>query len=57
MNSHTAIMTIESPRLRKATWRHLLLVVCFFTATTVAMLGWLTGIGWAGVALVRWLAG
>jgi hypothetical protein len=30
--------------------------ICFLTAVTVAMIGWLTAFGWVAVALANWVS-
>jgi hypothetical protein len=46
-------MPIDAPKFSTATRRQRLFTAFFLTAVAIAMLSWLTGIGWAMVSLVR----
>ncbi len=46
----------EAPRIGKTTPKRRLLTVCFLTAITVAMVGWLSAFGWVTVAVAKWLS-
>ena len=48
-------MPVEEPRVSAAKRKQRLFTVCFVIASAVAMLGWLTGIGWATLSLLRML--
>jgi hypothetical protein len=43
----------ESAASRK--WMDRLLGVGFLGITAVAMVGWLTGLGWAAISVTKWL--
>jgi len=51
INSHTDI----SPMVTAATWKQRRLLIGYFTAVSVAMLGWLAALSWAGASLASWL--
>jgi hypothetical protein len=51
MNSHID----EGPKIGKTTWKQRLSNVCFLTAITVAMVGWLSAFGWVTAAVAKWL--
>jgi hypothetical protein len=36
-------------------WMHRLLGVSFLGITAVAMVGWLTALGWAAISVTKWL--
>jgi hypothetical protein len=55
MNSHANIMPIEADAVSAATLQQRLSLICYLTAVTVAMLGWLAALGWAATALAGWL--
>jgi hypothetical protein len=38
-----------------ATFKQQLLPICLFTSLTIAMAGWLWGIGWITLAFAQWL--
>jgi hypothetical protein len=46
-------MPLEGPRVSGTKRRQRLFTICFVAASFVAMLGWLTGIGWAAISLLR----
>jgi hypothetical protein len=48
-------MPVEEPRVSAAKRKQRLFTVSFVIASAVAMLGWLTGIGWAALSLLRML--
>jgi hypothetical protein len=48
-------MPVKGPRVSAAKRKQRLFAVCFVTASAIAMLGWLTGIGWAALSLLRML--
>jgi hypothetical protein len=39
-----------------ATFKQRLSSICFLTAITVAMVGWLSAFGWVAVAVAKWLS-
>jgi hypothetical protein len=45
----------EGAKIGKTTWKQRLLTVCFLTAITVSMVGWLSAFGWVTVAVANWL--
>ena len=55
MNSHVNIMPPEADAVSRATLKQRLSLICYLTAVTVAMLGWLAALGWAATALAGWL--
>jgi hypothetical protein len=55
MNSHANIMPTEADAVSAATSQQRLSLICYLTAVTVAMLGWLAALGWAATALAGWL--
>ncbi len=52
MNSHASVMPTEADAVSAATLKQRLSLICYLTAVTVAMLGWLAALGWAATALV-----
>jgi hypothetical protein len=44
---------IETPRISPPKWKQRLFTVGFLTASVVAMLGWMTGIAWAALSLLK----
>jgi hypothetical protein len=46
----------EAPQIGKTAWKRRLSTVCFLTAITVAMIGWLSAFGWVAVAVANWLS-
>jgi hypothetical protein len=42
--------------LTTATFKQRLSSICFLTAITVAMVGWLSAFTWAVVAVAKWLS-
>jgi hypothetical protein len=56
MNIHTEIMPIEAAAVSTATlMKRRLSTICYLTAVAVAMLGWVTALGWTAVAVANWL--
>jgi hypothetical protein len=55
MNSLTEIMPMEAAVARKATLRERFFKICYLTAIGVAMVGWLSALGWLTVAVTKWL--
>jgi hypothetical protein len=48
-------MTDEAPKTRTTTWKRRLSIVCYLTAVSVAMVGWLSAFAWLTVAIAKWL--
>ena len=44
---------IEAPGISPPKWRQRLFAAGFLTASVVAMLGWMTGIAWAALSLLK----
>jgi hypothetical protein len=55
MNNPSNIMPPEAGAVSAATPKQRLSLICYLTAVTVAMLGWLAALGWAATALAGWL--
>jgi hypothetical protein len=55
MNSHANIMLSDADAVSAATLKQRLSLICYLTAVTVAMVGWLAALGWAATALAGWL--
>jgi ABC-type enterochelin transport system permease subunit len=55
MNSLTENMPVEVIAISRATVKDRLLTVCYLTAISIAMLGWLSAFGWVTVAVAKWL--
>jgi hypothetical protein len=55
MHSHTEIMPIEAAAVSTTTLKQRLSTICYLTAIAVAMLGWVTALGWTAVAVANWL--
>jgi hypothetical protein len=43
------------PKMGTTTWKQRLSTVCYLSAITIAMVGWLTAFGWVTVAVAKWL--
>jgi ABC-type enterochelin transport system permease subunit len=48
-------MTDEAPKTRTTRWKRRLSIVCYLTAVSVAMVGWLSAFAWLTVAIAKWL--
>jgi hypothetical protein len=46
----------EAHKIDKTTWKRRPSTVCFLTAISVAMVGWLSAFGWVTVAVAKWLS-
>jgi len=57
MSSQVEIIPIETAAVRKTTLKQRLSIICYLSAVAVAMIGWLTAIGWAVVSVANWLIG
>ncbi len=55
MNGLTQNMPVEATATGRSTMKDRLFMVCYLTATAVAMLGWLSAFGWATFAAAKWL--
>jgi len=55
MHSHPEIRTTEAAAARRATWKQRVLVACYLTAATIAMLGWLSAFSWAAAEVAKLL--
>ena len=51
MNSRTETVSIKAPAVRKQR----LFTIGFFTVVAIAMVGWLSALGWAAIAVAKWL--
>jgi hypothetical protein len=56
VKSHTELMPNNAAVVSTATFKQRLSSICFLTAITVAMVGWLSAFGWAAVAVAKWLS-
>jgi hypothetical protein len=54
MNSQTGIMPTEAAAVKSAL-KQRLITVGFFVATGIAMAGWVSALGWAAIAVAKWL--
>jgi hypothetical protein len=57
MSSQVEMIPIETAAVRKTTLKQRLSIICYLSAVAVAMIGWLTAIGWAVVSVANWLIG
>ncbi len=55
MNSLTENIPMEAAAIAKATFKDRLFTACYFTATAVSMLGWLSAFGWVTVTVAKWV--
>lgn len=55
MNSLTEAIPMKVTTIRKSSLKDRLFTACYLTATAVAMVGWLSGFGYAAVAAAKWL--
>jgi len=55
MNSHTELMPNKAASVSTATSKQRLSTICYWTAITVAMVGWLSAFGWVAVAVAKWM--
>jgi hypothetical protein len=56
MKNHTELVPTEAPTVSTPTFKQRLPSICYLTAVTVAMLGWLSAFGWVAVAFANWLS-
>jgi hypothetical protein len=56
VKSHTELMPNNAAVVSTATFKQRLSSICFLTAITVAMVGWLSAFGWVAVAVAKWLS-
>ncbi|MGA2056780.1 MAG: hypothetical protein ABSG88_15870 [Bradyrhizobium sp.] len=54
MNAVTEVMPASSPVSRTPLSQRFL-AICYFTAITVATVGWVSAFGWVAVKVVAWL--
>jgi hypothetical protein len=54
MNAVSEVMPASSPTSRTPLSQKFL-AICYFTAITVATVGWVSAFGWAAVKVVEWL--
>jgi hypothetical protein len=55
MDSHTELMPNKAAAVSTATVKQRLFRICYLTAITVAMVGWLSAFGWGAVTVAKWL--